>query len=101
MSGLALSETPFSKFGPYFQQLESKLAILELHFRGCRCYSVKLYYGAVLVLGTHFDPVSRQTSQPPVEEVIVFKQQPRGAIRHETNLVSCVTSHAQSNGYTP
>ena len=48
MSGLALSETPFSKFGPYFEQLESKLAILKLHFRRCRCYSVELYYGAVL-----------------------------------------------------
>lgn len=48
MSGLAWSETPFSKFGPYFEQLESKLAFLKLHFRRCRCYSVELYYGAVL-----------------------------------------------------
>lgn len=48
MFGLAWSETPFSKFGPYFEQLESKLAFLKLHFRRCRCYSVELYYGAVL-----------------------------------------------------
>ena len=47
MSGLALSETPFSKFGPYFEQLESKLAFLKMHFIRCQCYSVELYYGAV------------------------------------------------------
>ena len=45
-----------------------------------------------LFWGTNFDPVSRQTSQQPMEEVTVLKQQPRGAIQHETNVVSCVTS---------
>lgn len=36
-----------------------------------------------------------------MEEVIVFKQQPHGAIRHETNPVSCVTSEWPIPGVRP
>lgn len=43
-----MSETPSSKFGPYFEHLESELVILKLPFRRDQCYSNELYYGVVL-----------------------------------------------------
>ena len=90
MSGLALAKTPFPNLVHILNNLNRNWPFWSCTWDGVDV--ILSNYTMALLWGANVYPVSRQTSQQPMEEVIVFKHQPRGAIRYETNPLSWVTS---------